>query len=146
VLSLDLREARNSAFALCLQRPELPLRQIQGRLRALQRSLLLMQLRGVLLGILKGAVARLLEVLVALRLLLREHKRGLNLVLLRLVGVDLCRLHTELRIDLLDAGLRRRDLRLRLIERDAIVAVVDPGAITQPAATCSLSVTGTAVM
>jgi hypothetical protein len=83
--------------------------------RAKRSSLLLMQLRGVLLGILNSAVARLLEVLVALRLLLREHKRGLSLVHLRLVGADLCLLHAELRIDVLDAGLRRRDLRLRLI-------------------------------
>ena len=86
-----------------------------------------MQLRGVLLGVLNGAVAGLLEVLVALRLLLREHQRRLRLVHLRLVGVDLRLLHVELRIDVLDAGLRGRDLRLRLVERGAIIAVVDPG-------------------
>ena len=51
-LSFGLREARNSAFALRLQRLDLPLRQIQGCLGALQRGLLLMQLRGILLGVL----------------------------------------------------------------------------------------------
>jgi hypothetical protein len=44
-----------------------------------------------------------------------------------LVGIDLRLLHFELRIDVFDAGLRSRDLRVRLIESDAIVAVVDPG-------------------
>ncbi len=81
----------------------------------------------ILLGVLNGAVAGLLEVLVALRLLLREHQRRLRLIHLRLVGADLRLLHVELGVDVLDTGLRGRNLGLRLFERDAIVAVVDPG-------------------
>jgi hypothetical protein len=69
----------------------------------------------VLLSILNGAGTRLLQFLVALRLLLREHQRRLSLVELRLVGVDLRLLHLELRVDVFDAGLRGRDLRLRLL-------------------------------
>ena len=65
--------------------------------------------------------------LIARSLLLREHQRRLRLVHLRLVGADLRLLHLELRVDVLDAGLRRRHLRLGLIERDAVVAVVDAG-------------------
>ncbi len=126
-LGFGLREACDRAVALRLQRLDLPLRQLQGRLRALQRGLLLVQLRGVLLGVLNGAIAGLLQVLVARRLLLREHQRRLRLIHLRLVGADLRLLHVELRVDVLDAGLRGRDLRLRLLERDAIVAVVDAG-------------------
>jgi hypothetical protein len=86
-----------------------------------------MQLRGELLGVLNGAVAGLLEVLVALRLLLREHQRRLRLIHLRLVGADLRLLHVELGVDVLDTGLRGRNLGLRLFEGNAIVAVVDAG-------------------
>lgn len=48
-----------------------------------------MQLRGVLLGVLDRAVAGLLEVLVALRLPLREHQRRLRLIHPGPVGADL---------------------------------------------------------
>ena len=65
--------------------------------------------------------------LVSHRLLLREHQCRLRLIHLRLVGADLCLLHLQLRVDVLDAGLRGRDLCLRLIERDAVIAVVDAG-------------------
>ena len=65
--------------------------------------------------------------LVARRLLLGEHQRRLRLIHLRLVGGDLCLLHVELRVDVLDAGLRGRDLRLGLRERDAIVTIIDAG-------------------
>src|SRR5258708_30129225 len=65
-LGFCLREVGDRAVVLRLQRLDLPLREPEGRLRTLQRSLLLMQLRGVLLGVLNGAVARLLQVLVAL--------------------------------------------------------------------------------
>ena len=106
---------------------DLPLRQVQGRLGALKRGLLLAQLRGVLLGVLDRAVAGLLQMLIARGLLLREHQSCLRLINLSLVGVDLRLLHFELRIDVLDAGLRRRDLGLRLLQRDAVVAIVDPG-------------------
>ena len=126
-LGFGLRKACDGAVALRLQRLDLPLGEFEVRLRALQRGLLLMQLRGVLLGVLNGAVAGLLQVLVALRLLLCEHQRRLGLIDLRLVGADLCLLHVELRVDVLDAGPRGRHLRLRLFERDAIVAVVDAG-------------------
>lgn len=45
----------------------------------------------------------------------------------RLVDADLCLLHVALRVDVLDAGMRGRNLCLRLLERDAIVAVIDAG-------------------
>src|ERR1700727_568591 len=86
-----------------------------------------MQLRRVLLGVLNAAVAGLLQMLVALRLLLREHQRRLRLIHLSLVGADLRLLYVELRLDVLDAGPRGPDLGLRLFERDAIVALVDAG-------------------
>jgi hypothetical protein len=105
----------------------LPLRQLQRCLRARQSRLLLTQLRAVLLGILDGAGAFLRQFLIARVLLLREHQRRLCLLDLRLVGADLRLLHLELRVDVLDAGLRRRHLRLGLIECDAVIAVVDAG-------------------
>ena len=126
-LGLGLREAGNSALALRLQRLDLPICQLEGRLRAQKCSLLLMQLRGELLGVLNRAIACVLQVLEALRLLLCEHQCRLRLIHLRLVGADLCLLHVELRIDILDVGLRRRDLRLRLLERRAKVTVIDTG-------------------
>ena len=65
------------------------------------------------------------EFLIARVLLLREHQHRLRLVHLRRVGADLRLLHLELRVDVLDAGLRRRHLRLGLVERGAVIAVVD---------------------
>jgi hypothetical protein len=96
-------------------------------LRARYCSLLLMQLRGVLLSVLNAAIACLLQVLVACCLLLREHQRRLRLIHLRLVRADLCRLHIQLRVAILDAGLRGRDLRFRLLKRDAVIAVIYAG-------------------
>src|SRR5947209_7273032 len=52
---------------------------------------------------------------------------GLGLLHLGLALRDLRLLHRQLGIDVLDAGLRRRHLRLRLGERGAVVAVVDAG-------------------
>jgi hypothetical protein len=126
-LSLRLRETGDGAAALRLQRLDLPLRQLQRRLRARHRGSLLTQLRTILLGILNAARAFLRQILVARVLLLREHQRRLRLIHLRLVGADLRLLHLELRVDVLDAGLRRRHLSLGLIERDAVIAVVDAG-------------------
>ncbi len=94
---------------------------------ALKRGLLLMQLSRVLLGVLNAARALLRQVLVARRLLLREHQRRLRLIDLRLAGGDLRLLDGDLRVDVLDAGLRGRHLRLRLGKRDAVVALVDAG-------------------
>jgi hypothetical protein len=54
-LGFRLREARDGAVALRLQRLDLPLRQLEGRLRVGQSSLMLVQLRAVLLGVLNGA-------------------------------------------------------------------------------------------
>jgi hypothetical protein len=86
-----------------------------------------MQLRGILLGILHGTKARLPQVLVTGRLLFRKHQRRLDLIHIRLVGPDLCLLHLELRIDVLDAGLCGRNLRLRLLQGGPIVALIDVG-------------------
>jgi len=60
---------------------------------------------------------------VARRLLLGEHQRRLHLFYLCLIGADLCLLPTELRVDGLDVGLRSG--HLRLLERDAVIAIVD---------------------
>jgi hypothetical protein len=96
-----LREARDCACALRLQRLDLPLCQLQVRLRTLKRGVLLVQLRGVALGVLNGArESRRRQLLVALRLLLCKHQRRLRLVDLCLIGVDLCLLHNELCIKL----------------------------------------------
>ena len=106
-LRFGLPQTCNSAVALSLERLDLPLRQLQGRLRTRERGLLLVELRGILLFVLNGAIAGLPEVLVPRRLLLGEHQRGLGLLDLRLVGGDLRLLDLELRVDVLDAGLRR---------------------------------------
>ena len=79
------------------------------------------------MSVLNAAIACLLQVLVACRLLLREYQRRLSLIHLRVVGADLCRLHIQLRIAVLDAGLRGRDLCLRLLKRGAVIAVIDAG-------------------
>ena len=82
-LRFGLRQVRHGAVALRLQRLDLPLRQFERRLRTVERGLLLMQLRGILLGVLNGTRDRVREVFVARRLLLREHQRRLRLL-------DLC--------------------------------------------------------
>jgi hypothetical protein len=90
-----------------------------------KRGLLLIQLRGSPLGVLNAAVAGLRQMLVARRLLLGEHQRRLHSLHLCLVSIDLRLLHADLRIDILDIGLGAGHLRLRLGERDAIVAFVE---------------------
>ena len=65
--------------------------------------------------------------LVTLRLLLRENQRRLRLLQLGMAGVDLRLLDVELRVDVFDAGLGCRDLRIGLLERYAVIAVVDAG-------------------
>ena len=73
--------------------------------------------------------------LVALRLLLCENQPCLRLLQLSSAGIDLRLLDVELRVDVLDGGLRGSDLCIGLLKRYAIIAVINP--------TCSLSVTGT---
>ena len=79
-LGVRLREVRVRGAALRLQDIDLPLRRAERCLRGLQRRFLLAQLRAVLLGVLHGAPAGLGQVLVARRLLLREHQAGLRLL------------------------------------------------------------------
>jgi len=125
-LGFGLRQAGDGAGALRLQRLDLPLRQFEGRLRAVYRGLLLEQLRGVLLGVLNAARELCLrQVLVARRLLLREHQRRLLLVQLCLVRVDLGLLHVQLRIDVFDVGLRGSHLRYSMSKCCAISTIVD---------------------
>jgi hypothetical protein len=59
-------------------------------------------------------------------LLLRELQLRLGLVELRLRLLDLFLLAVDLRLDVADVGLRHGNLRLRLIDRDLVVTVVDP--------------------
>ena len=63
--------------------------------------------------------------LVARRLLLREHQRGLRLIQLRLAGADLCVLNVDLRVDVLHARLRLLHRRLGLTDGDRVVGRVD---------------------
>lgn len=125
-LGLGLIETGDGALALRLQRLDLALRQLEGRLRALKRGLLLVQLRGVLLGVLNGAIALFRQVLIARRLLLPEYQRRLRLVDLGLVGINLCLLDIDLRIDVLDAGLCGATCAWAC-SSDAVVAIVDAG-------------------
>ena len=59
-------------------------------------------------------------------LLLREPQLRLRLIELRFRLIDLFVLAANLRLDVADVGLRNGNLRLRLIDRDLVVAVVDP--------------------
>jgi len=127
-LGFGLRQACDVTVALRSQRLDLPLRQFERRLRTVDRGLLLMQLRGVLLGILNAARELCLrQILVARRLLLCEHQRRLLLGQLCLVGGDLGLLHIRLRIDGFDVGLRGNHLRVGLVQRCAVSAIVDAG-------------------
>src|SRR5260370_40774187 len=98
----------------------------QRRLRALERCMLLKQLRAILLGVLYSACAVSSERLVARRLLLRKHERRLRLLNLSLTRVDLGPLHGNLRVDILNAGLRSSYLCARLCKPDAVVAFIHP--------------------
>src|SRR5258708_22026896 len=122
-----LRQVRLGTAALRLQRLDLPLRDVQRRLRALERCLLLKQLRAILLGVLYSACAVSSELLVARRLLLRKHERRLRLLNLILARVDLGPLHGNLRVNILNAGLRGSYLCARLCKRDAVVAIINAG-------------------
>jgi len=126
-LGLGLLQARNGAVALRLQRIDLPLRQFERRLRAVQRGLLLLQLRGVILGVLNGARDCLCQVLIPRRLLLCKHQGRLCLVHLCLVGADLGLLHSQLCIDVLNIGPCGGHLRPGLGEGGAVGAIVDAG-------------------
>src|SRR5499426_3737016 len=96
-LRLGLRKARLGAGALNLQRFDLPFSQFERCLRALHRRLLFSLLSAVLLCALNGAVAFLRQILVAHRLLLREHQRRLRLLHLGLARVHLRLLYIDLR-------------------------------------------------
>lgn len=124
-LGVCLRETGDGALALCLEGLELLLCDLEVGLRARERRLLLLLLRRPLLRVLDGARACPRQILIARGLLLREDQRRLRLFHLGLAGGDLCLLYVELRVDVPDAGLSARHLRLRLIERDPIVALVD---------------------
>ena len=126
-LRIRLREIRFIGRALRLQNIDLPLSRDQPRLRRLQRRLLLEFLGVPLLRVLDASIAGVGELVVARRLLLREHEAGLRLLDLRLVLRDDGPLRRYLRVHVVDIGLRRRHLRLRLLERGAIVAIVDAG-------------------
>ena len=115
------------ALALRVQGFDLPLRDFQLRLRGIEGGALLDALGAVLLRVLHAAGARFRQVLIARGLLPGEGQRRLRLLYLRLVGVDLRLLHGDLRVDVLNAGLAAGDLRLRLVERGAVVTVVDAG-------------------
>jgi hypothetical protein len=124
-LGLGLLETRNGAAALRVERFDLPLRNRKDRLRRPEGRLLLVQLRSILLGVLRRAGTFLCQRLVTRRLLLREYEVRLRLLHLCLTGVDLRLLHRDLRIDVLDIGLRGRHLSLGLLDGDAVIALID---------------------
>ena len=105
----------------------MPLRDGQSRLRTLEGRLLLKQLRAILLSVLYRACASLSELLVARRLLLRKHERRLRLRNLSLARIDLRLLHGNLRVNILNAGLRSSSLCARLSKRDPVVAIINAG-------------------
>ncbi len=145
-LGAGLREARLRAVALRLQRVDLALRDIERRLRALQRRLPAAKLRAILLGVLHGAGARPAPDAGSARPAARANISAACACSTCAWLALICACWTrDLRVDVVDAGLRGRDLRLRLVERDAVVAVVDAGDHARPAVTCWLSVTGTLV-
>ena len=80
-----------------------------------------------MLGVLHRARALARQHVVTRRLLLREGECGLGLIELRPRGVDLRLLHGDPGVDIGDAGLGHRDFRIRLGERDPVIAVVDAG-------------------
>jgi len=59
--------------------------------------------------------------------LLSELQLRLGLLLLRFGLVDLLSLTVELRLDVGNVGVRHRHLRLRLVDRDPVVPIVDAG-------------------
>jgi hypothetical protein len=124
-LRFGLGQACDSAGVLRLQAFDLSLRQLERRLGAIDSGLLLLQLRRVLLGILNSAGDRVRQVLISVRLLLREHQRRLLLAQLRLVRGDLGLLNSQLRIDVFDVGLRSSHLRFSLSKCCTISAIVD---------------------
>ena len=120
-----MRETRLGANALRLQRRNLPLGQVEDFHGKLSRSLLLMQLRCVLLRILNAAKPIFRQGLIARRLLLCEHERPLRLMQLCLVGADLSLLDSGLRVDVLNARLSLLHRGLSLTDRDRVVRRID---------------------
>ena len=125
-MSIRLGEIGLGAAVLSLQHLQLPCRGDERALRRSQRGLTLALLRRVLLRRLHGAPTILREVRVTRRPVLRERQTRLLLLNLGRVLRYLCLLHADLRVDVRDACLRGIDLRLRLSECGAVVAVVDP--------------------
>jgi hypothetical protein len=105
----------------------LPPRGHERSLCGFQPRLLLMKLRCPLLGVLHSACAIPRQSVVTGSLLLCESQASLRLLHLRVALGHLGLLDGGLCIDVLDAGLRGRHLRLRLLQRDAVVAIVDAG-------------------
>ena len=113
--------------ALRLERLDLPLSQLERRCRVLDRRLLGLEILDVNRSLLSRRPALIDERLVAAPGDSRKFQVRLRLVHLRLVGVDLRLLHVHLRVSVADGGLGGGDLRLGLLERGAIIAIVDAG-------------------
>ena len=127
-LGFGLREARDGAVALRLQRLDLPLRQFEGRLRTVQCGLLLMQLRSVLLGVLNGARDCVVPGIgSAPPAAARTPAPPAPVSTCAWSALIWACCTLDLRIDVLDVGLRGRHLRLGLGERGAVIAIVDAG-------------------
>ena len=103
----------------------MPQRDRDRRLRVRQARLVLLAFRLRLLRLLDTAHAGLGEVLVAVGILFGEFQRRLGTRDLRLGRFDLRLLDGRLRIDAADTGFSGRDLRLGLLEGDAVVAFID---------------------
>ena len=124
-LGLGLLDVGLRARALRLERLHLALRQLERRLRVLDRGLLGFEILDVDRALLSRRPTLVDERLVASPGDLRKLQVRLRLVHLRLAGGDLRLLHVHLRVDVAHRRLCGGDLRLGLFERDAIRAIVD---------------------
>ena len=120
-----LRDLAISEIALRLQHADLLLGRDRIGLCRGQRGLVLLKIRRGLLRLLDRSRALAGQLLIAFEFLTGESQRGLRLSDLFVGLIDFRLLRGNLGGEVLDASLRLRDLRLRLIALGDIVAVVE---------------------
>src|SRR5208337_5188766 len=124
-LSFGLGDDRLGAHELRFEHLDLALSDREGRLRALQRRLILEKRRSRLLLHLYGSCLFLCELPVSRRLLLRKGQSRLRLLRLGLARHDLRLLRRDLRLDVLHIGLSLTHCRFSLFQGDPEVGRVD---------------------
>ena len=125
-MRLRLLQRGTRAFKLRFERLDSQLRADHGGFGASRIGFLSLQVGARLLLALNRAGTFFDKVPRPALLLLREPQLRLRLIELRFRLIDLFVLAANLRLDVADVGLRNGNLRLRLIDRDLVVAVVDP--------------------